>query len=324
VCSTLDLALSCDSIVFPRRSERKLPNLPVIASRVVRRDLIRTSRDRKLISRGVLVVANHQGTMLATVTAALVSTCIALIGALQSGPYGIAALTVIGALIWFPATQCSAVYGVSVGHRLSMVAMAGTLMVGCSVPRFSIGFFATASAILHGMIPFLYTCWVLVTTNAKTLVPPNKLRSRLQRVLVAIISAPFFASLTTPLLYMLRHPPERAAATSSLTAHAPWLVACTGTTVSYVGVLVKPMVDTYMYVVNAHQAPSRVGIIAGAAGEVLFWSGLWLAGLPSYGPSIVAWVVSTAGLCGIVSILYDATKRRIETSCLRKIDPTAA
>jgi steroid 5-alpha reductase family enzyme len=270
--------------------------------------------------------SNSNPSMLAPVTAALVTSRGALIGALQSGPWGIAALTAIGALICIPATQYNALYGTSVGYGLSVAAMAtALLMAGRSVPPLSMPFFATASAIVYGLRLALYL-WVRDITKAKPLVSPNKPPSRLQRVPFAISLALFYACLTTPLLYIVRHPVLRAASattTSSVmtVANVPWLVACTGTVAACMGALLEAVADTHKYVVKAQQAPGSIafrGPCHGVyrwtrhpnyTGEVLFWSGLWLAGVPSFGSSMLAWVASTAGLYGIVSIMRGATKK---------------
>jgi steroid 5-alpha reductase family enzyme len=44
-------------------------------------------------------------------------------------------------------------------------------------------------------------------------------------------------------------------------------------------------------------------------GEVIFWFGTYLAGAPSFGQSIIAWVASSVGLYGIGTIMVGATKR---------------
>jgi len=44
-------------------------------------------------------------------------------------------------------------------------------------------------------------------------------------------------------------------------------------------------------------------------GEVLFWLGIYLAGAPSFGNSLVAWLASSAGLYGIVTIMVGAAAR---------------
>jgi steroid 5-alpha reductase family enzyme len=293
-----------------------------VASRWTRRDLVRTAVSVQPQTQ-LLAVRGGDSSMLAPVTAALVTSRVALIAALQSGPWGVAALTAISALVCIPATQYNALYGISVGYGLSVACMASTLLIGCHVPPFSMAFFATSAAILYGLRLALYL-WVRDITKAKPLAAPNKPPSRLQRVPFAVSLALFYACLATPLLYIVRHPVVRISATttSSMTAaNVPWLVACTGTIVAFMEALLEAVADTHKYVVKAHQAPGSIafrGPCNGVyrwtrhpnyTGELLFWSGLWLAGVPSFGSSMVAWIASTAGLYGIVSIMRGATKK---------------
>ena len=44
-------------------------------------------------------------------------------------------------------------------------------------------------------------------------------------------------------------------------------------------------------------------------GELVFWYGLLLGGLPSFGTSVVAYVCSALGISGITFIMLGATKR---------------
>merc|ERR1712242_148678 len=44
-------------------------------------------------------------------------------------------------------------------------------------------------------------------------------------------------------------------------------------------------------------------------GEVLFWFGLFVSGLPHYSASILSWITSSLGLYGIYGTMAGATKR---------------
>lgn len=44
-------------------------------------------------------------------------------------------------------------------------------------------------------------------------------------------------------------------------------------------------------------------------GEILFWAGMFLGGIPAFGKNVVAWLAGSIGLWGIVSIMIGATKR---------------
>ena len=64
-------------------------------------------------------------------------------------------------------------------------------------------------------------------------------------------------------------------------------------------------------ILNAFHGPTK-GVFAltrhpNYTGEVATWVGLYMAGLPAFGKSVVAWVCSTAGVYGIVSIMRKAT-----------------
>jgi len=136
--------------------------------------------------------------------------------------------------------------------------------------------------------------------------------NRFSSLLYALAMSFFFALLVGPVLNLLRSPPED---TVSLR------IAWTGLYLSWAGLLLEAIADFHKFSVKLkHKDKNRFhGPIAGVyrlcrhpnyAGEIIFWFGVWLAGLPSSpGESITAWLCSTPGLIGIVAVLLVATRR---------------
>jgi steroid 5-alpha reductase family enzyme len=97
-------------------------------------------------------------------------------------------------------------------------------------------------------------------------------------------------------------------------------VAWSGCTLAWVGAIVESIADTHKFIVKGRTHSSAVAFRGPThglysltrhpnyTGEVVFWVGIYLSGLPAFGTSIIAWLCSTAGLYGIVTIMRGATK----------------
>ena len=117
--------------------------------------------------------------------------------------------------------------------------------------------------------------------------------------------------MTSPLLYALRAPP------------ASVRVAWAGAATAWAGALVEAVADAHKFVKKrsafARTAPGTFdGPLGGlyatcrhpnSLGEVVFWFGLLLAGLPSFGTSPTPYVCGGLGFVGIYAIMAGATKR---------------
>jgi steroid 5-alpha reductase family enzyme len=172
------------------------------------------------------------------------------------------------------------------------------------------------------------------TTN-KPLINDGSVGSR---VVLSFGLALFYATMLTPALYAMR---GAAAAASSVDEGGKSLVPSsssfgialsqTGVLLSTVGVILESVADLQKFVTKQGRRPSSPSkggaggpkpVFVGPTGltyqisrhpnylgEVLVWTGQFLGGVPFYGNSIQAWVWSTLGWVGIVSVMRMATKR---------------
>jgi steroid 5-alpha reductase family enzyme len=234
---------------------------------------------------------------------------------LQTGPFGVVALTVLSSAICVPITQYKNLYGISVGYGLSVAVIATVLRNVFVFSPWSIPDVISGAALFYGLRLALFL-WFRDVSGARSL-DSTKKSGRLQRLPFAISLALFYAFMMTPLLYAMRNP-----VVASSTNTAPWkvCVAWTGCGLAWVGAIMEAIADAHKYVVKGRSnenATTFCGPTQGSyaitrhpnyTGEVIFWLGAFLAGLPSFGNSIVAYVCSISGLYGIISIMRGATK----------------
>jgi steroid 5-alpha reductase family enzyme len=232
---------------------------------------------------------------------------------LQHGPLGVIGLTFISSMIVVPITQYKNMYGVSVGYGLSVAAIAAVLRNIFVISPFSINDVISGAALFYGLrlATFLF---IRDVSGAKSLNATKK-SPRLQRIPFALSLALFYAFMMTPMLYMMRNP---IIITSNLTWKS--CVAWTGCGLAWLGAVAEAIADTHKYIVKGrsnHSAVAFRGPTHGLygitrhpnyTGEVIYWVGIFIAGLPAFGNSIIAWLCSTAGLYGIVTIMRGATK----------------
>lgn len=233
-----------------------------------------------------------------------------IISSLESGPYGVVAMTAIASAVCIPATQYKNLYGISVGYGLSVAAIALALRKIFVITPLAVGDVLTGAALFYGLRLALYL-FIRDVSGGKPL-STNGEMARLKRIPVAISLALFYALMTTPLLYALRSPAAAAVTWKIRTAWA-------GTAFAWAGATLEAIADAQKFIVKlnskgktAFRGPST-GVYAltrhpNYTGEVVFWFGVWLAGLPSFEKSVIAWLCSSAGLYGIISIMRGATK----------------
>jgi steroid 5-alpha reductase family enzyme len=117
----------------------------------------------------------------------------------------------------------------------------------------------------------------------------------------------FYAFLTTPVLYALR-----STTTASDISNAGACLAWLGATLEAIADLQKLVVKQSNTGVKEFVGPTSWAYSIcrhpNYLGEILFWTGVFVGGAPSFGKSIAAWVSSILGLFGILSIMSKATK----------------
>jgi len=230
--------------------------------------------------------------------------------ALNSGPYGVLALTGIASSVVVPLTMYRQGYSFSVGYGFGVFAMALALwkqfQIGLSLSPLSL----LASAVMFYGIrlgTFLLVREWTVPSKAEVIKGFDK-SPRLKRIPLAVSVSMFYAFMTSPLMYA-----ARAAIDNSNVMKA-------GVALAWVGAVMEAVADTQKFFVKraAKDEDTFVGPTGGFykicrhpnyLGELIFWFGLALAGVPSFGKSIIAWGCAATGFYGIFGIMTGATKR---------------
>jgi steroid 5-alpha reductase family enzyme len=233
---------------------------------------------------------------------------------LKSGPYGVLALTAIAATICIPVTQWKHYYGISVGYGFSVAAMAITIrhIFPCAVVPFTVPDVITSAALFYGLRLAVFL-FVRDVSGRKPLVAESTTAvGRRQRVPFAMSLSLFYACLMTPVLYALRTDPILVP--TSWKVYTAWM----GCALAWLGAIMETIADTQKFMVKSrsHSTTAFRGPCQGLyawtrhpnyTGEILFWCGIWLTGLPSFDTSVIAWLCSSAGLYGIITIMRGAT-----------------
>lgn len=223
------------------------------------------------------------------------------------GQFSVLVLAVVSASVLLPLTLYQPMNAWSVGYGLSVAALAYT--VGFFLqPSRSLEQALVAAAIFYGLRLgiFLHVRHLTGWTPHKPL--PNFAFHA--RIVLALILAPLYAFMMTPVLSALQRPVE-----------SQWaiIIAWSGTIMAWLGAVLECIADAHKY---ANKQGKDKKIFHGPAnglyqvtrhpnytGEIIFWSGLYIAGLPSFQRSVTAWFCSTAGLCIIIQIMIKATSK---------------
>ncbi|CAB9507829.1 Protein of unknown function (DUF1295) [Seminavis robusta] len=235
-----------------------------------------------------------------------------IIPALQSGPWGIVALTGIAAVAVIPLTLIRQLYSISVGYGMAIFLAGISLQHAFGLPAKSLGGLITGGLMFYGLRLALYL-FVREQTR-KTPTAARKEGSIVAKLTLASSVSLFYALLSTPAMYALRN-------VQALTTSTSLLVTQGGIGVALCGALLEATADLQKYLVKqsssssdeSFQGPTewtyRICRHPNYLGEVLFWAGMFVTGVPSFGTNVVAWIASLLGLYGIVSIMSKATAR---------------
>jgi len=275
----------------------------------------------------------------AAVTSAL-SSCApavsAVKAALLTGPHvlPVAGLSAISASAVVPLTLIRQAYSFSVGYGAAVAAMCASLIGVFGLPNPATkaawnvsGAGAAAPQLLAyaGLIygvrlaAFLFLREVAVPSKKEQIKKLDK-TSKPARIPFSAAVGLFYAFMVSPVLYAVRTGAELSCPFGICTAATLGKVQWAGVGLAFFGLAMEATADMQKFLVkwNYGYTSSFVGPTGGLyglsrhpnyAGEILFWAGIFLGGLPAFGKNVVAWLAGSIGLWGIVSIMTGATKR---------------
>lgn len=251
-----------------------------------------------------------------------------LASSLRSGPYGIPALFALASTVNLPLTLYRQAYSFSVGYAFSVFTMATACALAFPTPPSpSPSLLLTTAAAFYGLRlgAFLLAREATVPSKAEVLRRMDTTPRSKRVPLVANVSL-FYALLTAPVLYALRSPVPAGTARAA--------VASCGAALAWFGAALEALADLQKW--TFYRGRNDAGASGGAVsegegegrtfagptgyaysvvrhpnylGEVLFWTGIFVGGAPSFGRSYVAWIGSALGLSGIWAVMLAATKR---------------
>lgn len=266
--------------------------------------------------------------------AAFETAASALTAALQSGPFGVAALTAVASCVVTPLTLYRQAYSFSVGYGFSVFAM-GLAMVSIFGDTLTTTATASASAssslaplflvsalLFYGfrLGSFLLLRELTVQSKQKQVKSFDK-TPLLKRIPFSIGVSMFYAFMVTPVLYLCRCAAAAATRTTTTTTTTTNSIALAGATIAWIGALMEAVTDTQKYVAKRGKDESpdlfhgptrglyRISRHPNYLGEIVFWSGVLVSGAPAFGKSPIAWICSSLGFVGIYKIMIGATDR---------------
>lgn len=142
---------------------------------------------------------------------------------------------------------------------------------------------------------------------------------RLKRVPFAIAVSMFYAFMTCPLMYVAR----AVSSSSELVLLDSWrgITMNIGVGLALLGAIMEAITDGQKFWIKRYSNKTEDLFVGPTGGfyklcrhpnyfaEVMYWFGLFIAGVPSFGKSPIAWICSSFGLYGILGIMKGASKR---------------
>jgi len=225
---------------------------------------------------------------------------------LKSGPLGILALSAVTWSVVLPLTLFKKIYGIGVAYGLS-VAAAGLVMLKVLSTSTS-----SESAILLAKACMFYGArlgsYLFLRDYLRDYQTTVKNGSIPSRITFSASLALFYAMLTTPVLYALR---STSAPDSS--------ISMAGASLAWVGAILEAVADLHKLIAKQSASSDDIKAFVGPdtwtyricrhpnyLGEIIFWVGLFVCGVGSFGTSVPAWLGSSLGLAGILSLMLKA------------------
>lgn len=219
---------------------------------------------------------------------------------------------VMACSVLIPITQYRVLYGISVGYPASIVVVSLMLWHTFQPDPYTLQSLLTANTIVYGT---RLTSYLLLRdmTGWKPKGNYTSTISRARRIPFAMALSLLYALMISPLWYVLR-------GTVLTTKLQHWVSATellVGLIVSSLGNAMETIADLQKYVAKQGRSSKNFyGPVRGLfrvtrhpnyTGEVLFWLGLWLAGVPFFDQ--VGKIANFLGLMSIILIMRDSTRR---------------
>ena len=231
--------------------------------------------------------------------------------ALLQGPLGVPALAAVAGAVLAPLTFYRQGYSFSVGYG-SAVGVMALACVAAVPPTTQLARLTAGATLFYGfrLALHLLARQLSVPDIAERIKAFDK-TPRLKRLPLVAPLALFYACMTSPLLFALRAPPKYL------------LIAQVGCGLAWTGALIEAVADAQKFLHKRKDYASKVagtftgplgGLYASCRhpnyfGEVLFWFGLFVSGVPSFGSQVIPYACGSLGLYGIYGIMSGATKR---------------
>lgn len=228
------------------------------------------------------------------------------------------ALTTVAIVTLVPLTLVRPAWCYSVGYGSAVAVMSLVMMLsfGITKPKTTAGSFLLYASLLYGtrLATFLLirTFSVKSIRDHQTKVTENK--SRVIWATIAIFLAVLYSCMLSPVLFMMRV----SASHDSTFEALQWL----GVSVAWFGFILETIADQQKFQLKRRHRSSYsdkrfVGPIGGPyricrhpnyLGEILFWTGLFLGGMSSFGNHMTPWLCGVGGWCVIVCLMFGSAK----------------
>lgn len=242
----------------------------------------------------------------------------ALDAALKSGPLGVLSLTCIASLAAISLALFCQVHSVSAGHRHSVFAMAYAIARAFNININSVNALSLLASAAMFCGARLGACILLRdwTVPSRSLKKHDK-TSHLKRTPFAIAVSMFYVFMACPLMCA-----ARAVSLSEMTFMGKKGVAMNVEVgLALLGAVMEAIADGQKYWVkrcNTLKNDKFSGPTGGFCrlcrhlnyfAEALCWFGLFVAGMPSFDKSPIAWMCASLGFYGVLRIMKGASKR---------------